>query len=221
MDYQTILLGAEKYIKTSVLVSLVLIEGKYHFLLQNRADHIRQGGEICFPGGRFDAQHDKTLQDTAVRETIEELGIAPGDISIWRPLGTLVALMGVTVESYIGILNIDDISKLNFNKDEVASLITIPISYFKKKGFEKHHVKVEMHPHYEDESGKKVIGLPSEQLGLPVRYHSKWGQFKYPLYSCQTEYGTIWGITAELIYETLKRFADQFQASGVKDENID
>ena len=33
-------------------------------------------GQIAYPGGSFDARHDRTLWDTARRETLEEVGIA-------------------------------------------------------------------------------------------------------------------------------------------------
>lgn len=39
----------------SVLIPLVEREGKMHVLLEKRAAHISQPGEICFPGGRIEA----------------------------------------------------------------------------------------------------------------------------------------------------------------------
>jgi len=56
-----------------VLVLLVPINGEYHFVLQKRCTNIRQGGEICFPGGKVD-ENDETLEKVAIRETTKEMG---------------------------------------------------------------------------------------------------------------------------------------------------
>lgn len=64
----------EEYINTAVLVLLVFIGGEYHFVFQKRGPKIRQNGEICFPGGVYNPE-DGTPEQTAVRETVEEMGI--------------------------------------------------------------------------------------------------------------------------------------------------
>lgn len=46
-------------------------------------------GEISFPGGKFDEQHDKNAQDTALRETEEELGLPRELFDVWAKLPTL------------------------------------------------------------------------------------------------------------------------------------
>lgn len=40
---------------------------------------------FSFPGGKRDKE-DKSLVETAIRETVEEIGIQPNDIEIWAPL---------------------------------------------------------------------------------------------------------------------------------------
>ena len=57
-------------------------DGEYCILLNKRSDTVDDHkGEISFPGGRKDPE-DKTLLDTALRETHEEMGISPNDIDV-------------------------------------------------------------------------------------------------------------------------------------------
>jgi 8-oxo-dGTP pyrophosphatase MutT (NUDIX family) len=65
------ILGKDKYFNSAVLVPLVEIDNKFHFLFEKRANHIRQGGEVSFPGGEF-TKKDQGLRHTAIRETSEE-----------------------------------------------------------------------------------------------------------------------------------------------------
>lgn len=50
-----------------------------------RVDAGIHGGQISFPGGKREPS-DAALVDTAIRETVEEIGVAPGDIEIIEPL---------------------------------------------------------------------------------------------------------------------------------------
>ena len=71
--------GKHKYF--SVLVPLVEKDGQLHLLYELRAAHMkRQPGEVCFPGGKVEP--GESLQQCAVRETVEELGILESDIEV-------------------------------------------------------------------------------------------------------------------------------------------
>ncbi len=96
------------YLNSAVLIPLVMINGEFNFLFEKRAAHIRQGGEVCFPGGEVDPDIDSSFRETAVRETVEELGISKEKIKIIGSLDTLIGPIGVTVDSLIGILEIQD-----------------------------------------------------------------------------------------------------------------
>ena len=50
------IMGREKYFNSAVLIPFVMIAGEYHLLFQRRAPQIRQGTEICFPGGAYDGE---------------------------------------------------------------------------------------------------------------------------------------------------------------------
>ena len=58
----------------AVLVLLLTVDGQPSLLFTRRAAHLSQhAAEISFPGGHFDEARDVTLQDTAMREALEEL----------------------------------------------------------------------------------------------------------------------------------------------------
>jgi 8-oxo-dGTP pyrophosphatase MutT (NUDIX family) len=77
-------------IPAAVLVPLFLQAGvkePHVVLTKRRADLRRHAGEISFPGGRRDPE-DADLQETALREAEEEIGLARAAVSI---LGELPA----------------------------------------------------------------------------------------------------------------------------------
>ena len=74
-------LGRDRFFNSAVLIPLIKIKGEYYILFQKRAAHIRQGGDICFPGGGYE-DCDKSFKHTALRETKEGLGIEKKDIKI-------------------------------------------------------------------------------------------------------------------------------------------
>jgi len=109
--------GKEEYFNSVVLVLLIPVDGEYHFVFEKRAATIRQGGEICFPGGKID-EADTSLEQVALRETYEEMGIPAEKIEIIGRINTLVAPMGVTVDVFVGIADIS-LDELTVNVQEV------------------------------------------------------------------------------------------------------
>lgn len=198
--------GKSEYVNTCVLVLLMMVEGEYHFVFEKRSPDIRQGGEICFPGGVFDPNKDTSFLQTAIRETVEELGISEDKLTVLGASDTLVAPLGVTVDAFVGIADIDSLDQLRVNTREVEYVFSVPVSYFEECEPEKYSAMVTIHPSYVDkETGEEVILLPAEQLGLPERYTKPWGGSKYNVYAYRVEKGVIWGITARFIYEIIKK----------------
>lgn len=195
------ILGKDKYFNSAVLVPIVEIENKFHLLFEKRSNHIRQGGEVSFPGGEFDKRKDQGLRQTALRETTEELGIGDDRIKIIGKLGTLVAPMGVAVDAFVGLISINNLDDLKIDKNEVEKVFLVPIEHFLNKKPEEYTVKLEVHPSYLDEKGKLVELLPVSKLKLPERYSKPWknGLHRVLVYNSTEE--VIWGITAEIVYE--------------------
>lgn len=191
------------YFNYAVIVPLMLIDDEYNFLFEKRVSCINQGGDICFPGGRFESKKDTNLQETAVRETVEELGIRKNKINIKGRLDIVLSPMGFVINPFLATLDVKSINDLSPKKDEVEEVITIPVACFKKQAALKYHVRVEMQPSYTNKEGKQIILLPSKELGLPEIYHHPWGEGRCRVFVYKTTKGVIWGITAELIHEII------------------
>lgn len=198
------ILGKDKYFNSAVIIPLFEKNNQLHVLFEKRSIAIRQGGEVSFPGGEFDSEKESNLEQTAIRETFEELGIDRDKIKLLGKLGTLVAPMGVTVDAYIGFLNIEDISTLVFDKFEVERIFSFPLDYFINTKPDEYKLRLEVHPNDVDESGTTIQLLPVEELGLPKRYAKPWTKGKHRILVYKTSEETIWGITAEIIFEFIK-----------------
>lgn len=196
----------EEYFNTAVLVLFMLIDGEYHFVFEKRSPGLPQGGEICFPGGGHDPEKDANYEQTAIRETVEEIGIPADKIKVLGALDTLVAPMGATIDAFVGVAEIDSLNKVAINKQEVEKAFTMPVSFFEQYEPQKYQALVKIHPSYIDEkTGEEIILLPAARLGLPERYTRPWGEHRYSIYVYQTEQGLIWGITARLVYDIVKK----------------
>jgi len=187
-----------------VIVLLAEINGEYHFVLEERSAQIRQGGEVCFPGGMFDENTDLSPGETAIRETTEELGLPAENIEIVGRLDTLVAAMGAVIEIFVGVMH-SDTASLEINRDEVEKVFTIPVSYFMKNEPEIHKVLVRMFSSEIDPAtDEEIVYLPVRELGLPERYLDPWGNFKQNVYVFKTSEGIVWGLTARIIMDFIR-----------------
>jgi len=201
------ILRKDEYLNSAVLIPLVMVNGGYNFLFEKRAANIRQGGEVCFPGGEIDTGIDVSFKDTALRETVEELGISKDKISIIGILDTLIGPMGVTVDSVIGALDITEITSLKFDSNEVEKIFLIPVSFFLDNKPEKYYVRLEINPTEIDKNGDKIETLPAKELQLPERYTKTWRGRKHHILVYKTPEGIIWGLTAALINEVISKLS--------------
>ncbi len=200
------ILGKEEYCNTAVLVLLMLIDGEYHFVFQKRNSQIRQGGEVSFPGGIFDPGKDKTFAETAIRETVEELGIPENKITIIGALDTLVHPTGLTIDAFLGLAHITSIDEMTINSSEVEYVFTVPVAYFENTEPDKYTINIKFHPSYIDKETREEINLfPAGQLGLPEMYTRPWGVGKHNVLVYQVKNEVIWGITAKFVYDVVKR----------------
>ena len=114
------IVGKDKYFNSAVLIPLYYKNDQLHVLFEKRANAIRQGGEVSFPGGEFDSEKDGNLEETAIRETMEEIGIEKDRIRLLGKFGTLVAPMGVAVDAFAAYLNVKDMANPDLGTGEPA-----------------------------------------------------------------------------------------------------
>lgn len=197
--------GREDFINCAILVPFLFVDEDCHLLFQKRASTIRQGNEICFPGGRFDPLLDDNYQDTALRETGEELGIPPEKIRITGRLDTVVTPRAVIVEPFVGILEIDSLDDLKPDPREVAKVFTVPLAWFVGTEPEIYHNRIEIQPSYVDPEGQEHILLPVDELGLPSRYKERRSEWTHKVVVYKYDSYTIWGLTAAIILGMIRR----------------
>ena len=197
--------GREDFFNAAILVPVLYFHDEPHLLFQKRASTIRQGSEICFPGGRFDPQHDETFEDTALRETEEELGLAREKIRLTGRLDTMVTPRAVIVEPFIGLLEIANIEELRPDPAEVEAVFTLPLSWFIDQEPEIYHNRIEIQPSFIDTDGREHILLPVDELGLPPRYKERRSEWTHKVFVYRHDQHTIWGLTAAIIHGMIRR----------------
>lgn len=178
--------------ESAVLVPIIEVDHEIHLLFEVRSLSLNsQPGEICFPGGKIE-QGESPL-DCAIRETSEELNICKSKIEIVNKLAHLTTLSNMTIHSYCGVLKKTDLNSIDFNKDEVASIFSVPVRDLLAQ---------------DPICGKMKINLtPSKDFPFHLIEDGesyKWQSGIYPVYFYEYKDHIIWGITAKI----LKNFLD-------------
>lgn len=96
-------------------------------LFTRRTEHLaRHAGQVSFPGGRVHAD-DRSLIETALRETEEETGIAAAHISIAGFLDAYETGTGYAILPVVSVVT-EEFS-LTPNPEEVAEVFEVPLSF--------------------------------------------------------------------------------------------
>lgn len=114
-------------VPAAVLVGLVPRVDGLHVLLTRRIDALRRhGGQVSFPGGRVDPD-DRDAVHAALRETQEEVGIAPALVTPWGCLDPLVTITGFRVVPVVAA--IDPSYVASPDPREVADVFEVALDY--------------------------------------------------------------------------------------------
>lgn len=99
-------------------------------ILTKRSSLLRSHrGEVCFPGGKCD--EGETLEETALRETHEETGMAGSEFELWSRLEPVLtsrfdrAVMPIVAE----LRDASILGRLSPNYDEVQYVFSVPVSH--------------------------------------------------------------------------------------------
>lgn len=177
-------IGPHKYF--SVLVPLVEKDGKIHLLYEVRAKNmVSQPGEICFPGGHL--EEGESLQECALRETYEEIGIPPEKIEIIGPGDILYGYANYTLYTYIGIIKYEDYLNAVIDPAEVDEIFLIAVDDLVKNPPQIHDERVYTH------IGKE---FPYDKVGIKKTYQWRVGNWVIPIYDIDER--IIWGLTARI-----------------------
>jgi 8-oxo-dGTP pyrophosphatase MutT (NUDIX family) len=119
--------AAGKVTKAAVLIPLVLKETGLSVLLTQRTNHLRDhAGQISFPGGRMDPE-DQSPNDTALRESQEEIGLDPKRVEIIGHLPQYLTVSGYSVTPVVGLVQAQ--AEYVLDEFEVADIFEVPLSF--------------------------------------------------------------------------------------------
>lgn len=167
----------------AVLVPLVEKDGKLHLLYEVRAAHMRrQPGEVCFPGGRMEPGEEPIA--CALRETMEELGIAPEHIEILGKLDFLYLRSNSLMYPVLALL--DSAEHLTYSPDEVADTFLVSLDWLRDNPPDIY--RYDLTPHPED--------FPYADVGIRPDYRWAPEPMEVPVYRGLPY--PLWGLTARI-----------------------
>ncbi len=116
--------------KQAAVMVLITEEISPEIIFTLRAKHLNQhAGEVCFPGGKWELQDDSLLI-TALRETHEEIGLAPSLVDVLGALPARATKSGAMVQPFVG--KIPAGCRFNLNHHELDELFSVPIAAFQR-----------------------------------------------------------------------------------------
>lgn len=178
------IIGEEKFRQYAVLIPMLDINGRTYLLFEKRSSKLRyQPGEICFPGGKLD--EGESLQDCAVRETVEELLVDQEQIQIIGPGDIYISPFNIMIYPFIGVLRD---YKDTFSTDEVEEIIKIPLDFFRNQQPDTYNSKLINEPPKD---------FPYEWIQGGINY--PWAKGSYEILFYKYENWIIWGMTAQIV----------------------
>lgn len=183
------LLGAAR--SYAVLCPLAELEDGPHLIFEVRAANLRQGGEVCFPGGRMEP--GETAAGCALRETEEELSIPREEITLLGTPDFICNQRGFLLRPVLGLVSAAGFAAMRPSPAEVAEVFTVPLSFFRET--EPEIWRYELVPQVPED-------FPYEPVGIPRNYPWARGQAEVPIWHYRGH--VIWGMTARVAAEIIR-----------------
>lgn len=186
-------IGDEERFRSAVCIALIPGEEEYEILFEVRSRKIlAQPGDICLPGGAI--EEGETPEETAIRETCEELLIDPKQVRIIAPFDIMRA-GNVIIYSYVAVLKD---YRDTFSKEEVSETFRVPVSFFLSEKPDAYQVPYQ--PVFSDD-------FPFDRIVGGRNY--KWRKMEKTTLFYQYKDYTIWGFTAMMIHAFSEMLKEQ------------
>lgn len=180
------LLGARH--EYAVLCPLVERPDGLHLLFEVRAPELRQGGEVCFPGGRMEPGETPAL--CALRETEEELAIPRSAVTLLGTPDFICNQRGFLLRPVLGLVSAAGFAAMRPSPAEVAETFTAPLAFFRDT--EPEIYSYDLAPQVPED-------FPYEAVGVSRDYPWAHGRTEVPVWHWQGR--AVWGMTARLVRE--------------------
>jgi 8-oxo-dGTP pyrophosphatase MutT (NUDIX family) len=144
------------FVPAAVLLPLFEKGGNYHLVFTKRTETVNyHKGQFSFPGGRTHPE-DKSLLDTALRETWEEIGLPPKDADVLGELDDIATYTtSFIISPFVAMIPVPH--EFTANPAEVDEIIEVPLRVLRdKKNLAEEMVEVDGRPimqyfyHYRD-----------------------------------------------------------------------
>ena len=162
------------FLDAAVLLLLVREEEHWSLLFTRRTDTVRDHkGQVSFPGGARE-EFDVSMRETALRETFEEIGIQPADVSIIGQMRSLKSISSYIITPFVGTLSWP--YPISMAVDEVSRVFCIPLEWLENPQNWEH---------------EWIDGLPDGVRRQVLRYHAYDGE-------------DLWGISAYFVQQLIQ-----------------
>jgi len=146
--------AAGKVTRAAVLIPLLLNSDSLSVLFTQRTDHLHDhAGQISFPGGRMDAG-DSNPNDTALRESEEEIGLDRRGVEIIGHLPQYLTVSGYSVTPVVALVKPQ--AEYVLDAFEVADVFEVPLDFLMDPA--NHQVRIWK----SDQGGRQFYSMPYE-----------------------------------------------------------
>ena len=183
------LLGAAR--SCAVLAPLLETRSGPCLLFETRAAGLRQGGEVCFPGGWMEP--GETPEDCALRETEEELSIPREEVDLLGPSDFICNQRGFLLRPVVGVVSPAGLARMQPSPAEVAEVFTVPLDFFRRTP--PVTARYRLIPSLPED-------FPYEAAGIPRDYAWSCGAVEVP--SWRYEGHVICGMTARIVKDLMQ-----------------
>ena len=173
--------------QAAVMVPLLQRGGRWHMLFEKRSSAVRQGGELCYPGGIV--EKGETPEEAALRECTEELLIEREQMDTPIPMFALTGPGGINIFSYLCVLHG---YRGTWSEDEVDHTFTVPVEELLKCRPLTGHGRL-----------RTVLDQDFPYALIPGGRDYPFRDIPKTFYFYRTKEGAVWGMTAQILRAVL------------------
>lgn len=152
----------------AVLIPLARYQDGWKVLFTRRTHTLKShSGQVSFPGGRWE-NDDSSFEETALRETEEEIGLSRDQIKLIGRLSEVISHRGQRIIPFVGL--IDYQAELIPNPDEVARIFWVDLAWLidevnsEIRNFTRRDGQSSQEIFYQPVDGEQIWGLSAHIL---------------------------------------------------------